>query len=186
MSVAPASIPAPEDVIAFWMDAGPKRWFSKDTAFDDAIRARFGDAVAAARGGAYDHWAESRAGRLALVILLDQFSRNLYRDSPLAFAADAKALSLARQAIAAGDFEVLPKDQAQWLMLPFEHHEGMAEQDYAVALCEKLGDTELLKYAHVHRDIIRDFGRFPHRNGVLGRKTTPEERAFLDEGGFKG
>jgi uncharacterized protein (DUF924 family) len=180
------SMTTPDDVIAFWMEAGPARWFAKSDVFDDAIRARFGTSVAAAREGRLDGWVETREGRLALVILLDQFSRNIHRGSPFAFSGDAKALATARQAIAAGDFAALPVQQAQWLMLPFEHHEGLAEQDQAVALCEQLGDAELIKYAKIHRDIIRQFGRFPHRNAILERVTTPEEQAFLDEGGFAG
>lgn len=189
---ADASLPtstgpiAPGDVIAFWMDAGPERWFHKSDAFDASIRERFGPAVAAARAGALDAWAGNAEGRLALIILLDQFSRNIHRGSPLAFAGDDKGLALARRAVAEGDFEAWPKEKAQWLMLPFEHHEGMAEQDIAVDLATRLNDAELIKFAIVHRDIIRDFGRFPHRNAVLGRTTSAAEQAFLDKGGFAG
>lgn len=178
--------PTRQDIVTFWLDAGPARWFAKDEAFDSDIRQRFGATVEAARTGELDDWAETIEGRLALVIVLDQFSRNIYRGSPLSFAGDAKALAIARKAFAAGDFEALPPQQAQWLMLPFEHHEGMPEQDHAVELCEKLGDAELIKYANIHRDIIARFGRFPHRNAILGRTTTAAEQAFLDEGGFKG
>ena len=176
----------PQDIITFWLGAGPGRWFAKDEAFDTDIRQRFGTAVAAARAGVLDDWAMTLDGRLALVIALDQFSRNIYRGSPLAFAGDAKALDLARRAIATGDFEAQPKERAQWLMLPFEHHEGLAEQDMAVALCGQLGNAELTRYANIHRDIIVSFGRFPHRNAILGRQTTAPEQTFLDAGGFAG
>ena len=176
----------PQAVIQTWMAAGSSKWFARDAAFDEGLGAAFGEAVAAARAGLLDTWRASRAGRLGLVILLDQMARNIHRGSPLAFAGDARALDVAREAIAAGDLDHWPKDRAQWLILPFEHHEGMAEQDEAIALFTRYGDAELVKWAKVHRDIIVMFGRFPHRNAVLGRTTTPEEQAFLDEGGFKG
>lgn len=176
----------PEAVIRTWMAAGPQKWFARDVAFDDVLGAAFGAANAAARAGAFADWREGREGRLGLVLLIDQVSRNIHRGSPLAFAGDALALAVARQAVAAGDLDHWPKDRAQWLILPFEHHEGLAEQDEAVALFTRYGDAELVKWAKVHRDIIVRFGRFPHRNAVLGRVTTPEEQAFLDEGGFAG
>lgn len=181
-----AAAVSPAEVIRFWIEAGPEKWFCKDDSFDTAIRDRFGPAVAAARDGALDAWATEREGRLALIILLDQFSRNIHRGSQLAFAGDAKALRLARQALAAGDFEAWPKEKAQWLMLPFEHCEDIDAQNRAVALCEKLEDAELVKFAEIHREIIRQYGRFPHRNAVLGRVTTIEEQQFLDKGGFAG
>lgn len=176
----------PEAVIRAWMAAGPPKWFAKDAAFDDALRAAFGAANEAARAGQLEDWRASREGRLGLVILLDQISRNIHRGSALAFAGDALALMVAREAIAAGDLDHWPKEQAQWLILPFEHHEGLAEQDEAIALFERYGDADLVKWAQVHRDIIVMFGRFPHRNAVLGRVTTPEEQDFLAEGGFSG
>lgn len=176
----------PEAVIQTWMAAGPQKWFAKDKAFDDDLRAAFGPANAAARDGQLDGWRHHREGRLGLVILLDQISRNIHRGSPLAFAGDALALAVSREAIAAGDLDHWPKEAAQWLILPFEHHEGLAEQDEAIALFTHYGDTDLVKWAKIHRDIIAMFGRFPHRNAVLGRLTTLDEQAFLAEGGFAG
>jgi uncharacterized protein (DUF924 family) len=144
----------------------------------------------AAARGEYDAWAKTAEGALALLILLDQFPRNLYRKSAHAFATDPKARGIARAAIAEGfDRQVEPLLRP-FFYLPFEHSEDLADQEACVALCERLaqetGDEETLKWARLHLDIIARFGRFPHRNAVLGRTTTPEERAFLDEGGFAG
>ncbi|HRJ70465.1 MAG TPA: DUF924 family protein [Beijerinckiaceae bacterium] len=176
----------PQDVTGFWLQAGPKRWFARDAAFDAEIRRRFGAAVEDAREGRLDSWADSDDGALALVILLDQFSRNIHRGSPLAFAGDDKARAVAEAVIARGGLDGLPTEKAQWFILPFEHHEDMGSQERAIRLFEALGDAELVKWAVVHRDIIAMFGRFPHRNAALGRETTAEEAAFLAEGGFAG
>lgn len=180
----------PSDIVGFWRNAGPKRWFAKSSAFDEAIRLKFEPVHHAAARGAYDAWADSAEGALALLILLDQFPRNLWRGSGHAFATDPKARRIAEQAIAAGfDRQVEPL-MRPFFYLPFEHSETLADQDRSVALCEGLmadtGDADTLKWAHLHRDIIVRFGRFPHRNACLGRDTTAEEQAFLDEGGFKG
>ena len=176
----------PEEVSAFWQQAGEGRWFFKDAAFDGALKVRFGDALAKARNGAFDHWAATPEGALGLVILLDQMSRNIHRGSALAFAADARALRIARQSIGQGFHQRLPAPRAQWLVLPFEHAEDLDCQRRAVALFGTMGLPGMTYWAQVHLDIIERFGRFPHRNAVLGRASTAEERAFLNSGGFAG
>jgi uncharacterized protein (DUF924 family) len=176
----------PADVLEFWLSAGADKWFRKDASFDDEIRARFLVAHEAAAQGALDAWSETREGALALLILLDQFSRNLHRGDATTFAADAKARGIAEQALARGDDAATPMPLRQFFYLPFMHSEALADQERSVALYRALGDNGLLKYAEDHADIIRRFGRFPHRNPLLGRVTTPEEQAFLDAGGFAG
>lgn len=176
----------PEDVVSFWEQAGKTRWFFKDAAFDGAIRVRFGSALMEARDGACDHWGETPEGALGLILLLDQMSRNIHRGSPLAFAADGKALGLAKIWIGRGYHQKLVAPLAQWLLMPFEHAEDIDAQNRAVALFGTLGLADKLHWAELHRDIIARFGRFPHRNAVLGRTSTPQERAFLKSGGFSG
>lgn len=180
----------PRDVIDFWIDAGPERWFKKDDAFDAEIGRRFGAAAEDATTGALDDWAATPEGTLALVLVLDQFRRNIHRGTPEAFSADPKALSIAQDALARGDDRRLPAEHRVWLYLPFEHAEDLEAQQVCMertaALCAELGDNDLLKYAAEHRDIIARFGRFPHRNAILGRTSTPKEQRFLDDGGFAG
>lgn len=180
----------PQDIIGFWTQAGPTRWFSAKPAFDETIRLRFEPTHHAAARGAYDGWAEDAPGGLALLILLDQFPRNLYRGSAHAFATDLKARAIARAAIAEGFDRATEPLLRPFFYLPFEHSEDLADQDACIALCQRLadetGDADTLKWAQMHRDIIARFGRFPHRNPMLGRTTTAEEQAFLDEGGFAG
>ncbi len=177
----------PRDIVDFWMDAGPDRWFSKDAAFDVLLSERHADTLAEARDGALDHWADTPEGVLALVIVLDQFSRNIHRGTPQAFAGDAKALALAQRALARGDHHALPAWQAMWLFMPLEHAEDIAMQRHCVALFEAVPELEdMVKWAREHFEIIARFGRFPHRNAILGRVSTPEEIAFLKEGGFSG
>ncbi|WP_394761811.1 DUF924 family protein [Phenylobacterium sp.] len=176
----------PNDVVGFWRSAGPARWFKKADAFDDAIRLKFEPVHHAAARGQYDRWADSPEGALALLLLLDQFPRNLYRGSAHAFATDPKARSIARAAIERGfDREVEPALR-NFFYLPFEHSEDLADQDFGLALCAESGDADALKWAGLHREIVARFGRFPHRNQAFGRVTTPEEQEFLDEGGFAG
>jgi uncharacterized protein (DUF924 family) len=180
----------PADIIDFWRSAGQDRWFDKSPAFDAAIRLKFEPTHHAAARGEYHSWLESAEGALALVILLDQFPRNLYRGSGHAFATDPLARSVTAEAIARGHDRAWPADLRSFFYLPYEHAENLADQDRGVALCEALkaesGDESYLKWAHIHRDIIARFGRFPHRNHALGRTTTPAEQGFLDEGGFSG
>jgi uncharacterized protein (DUF924 family) len=179
-------IAAPEDVLAFWRAAGPEKWFKKDTAFDDDIRARFLATYEAAAAGALGAWEVTAQGTLALVIVLDQFPRNMFRGAARSFAADPLARAVAQRAIERGFDAVVASKDRQFLYLPFEHSEALPDQERCCALFRSTGDAEHLKWAELHADIIRRFGRFPHRNAVLGRATTPDEQAFLDGGGFAG
>ncbi|WP_421935081.1 DUF924 family protein [Phenylobacterium sp.] len=176
----------PHDITGFWRAAGPKKWFAKNPNFDAAIQLKFEPVHYMAALGRHDKWMESAEGSLALLILLDQFPRNLWRNTGHAFATDGKARQIARHAVATGqDLEIEPLLRP-FMYLPFEHSEDLADQEESVRLCTALGDAETLKFAVLHRDIIVRFGRFPHRNACLGRTTTPEEQEFLDEGGFAG
>ena len=178
------------DVIGFWIEAGSRRWFAKSDAFDDDIRVRFEALHHAAARGELASWAETAEGALALLLLLDQFPRNLYRGSAHAFATDPLARTVAARAIAAVFDQAYEPALRQFFYLPFEHSEALADQDRSAelqgALTRHTGDGDWVKWAHIHRDIIVRFGRFPHRNGALGRTTTAEERAFLEGGGFSG
>jgi uncharacterized protein (DUF924 family) len=170
-------------IVAFWRDAGPDKWFAKDDAFDTELRARFLDEHFAAARREREALLDDADGALALILLLDQVPRNVFRDSAHAFAADPLAREYAQRAIASGhDLRVDPALRV-FFYLPFEHSETLADQDRAVALCEALGDANYLKYSEAHRDVIRRFGRFPHRNRALARSSTAEEQAWLDAGG---
>ncbi len=180
------------DVVAFWRQAGPKKWFAKDTAFDQAIILKFEQTHYRAAMRRYDAWNDAPEGALALLILLDQFPRNMFRGTPHAFATDPLARMFARQAIAAGHDQdpAIAPELRRFFYLPFEHSESLVDQEFSVQLFAALqadtGDEESMKYALLHRDIIARFGRFPHRNAGFGRETTPAEQEFLDEGGFAG
>jgi uncharacterized protein (DUF924 family) len=174
------------DVLAFWRAAGPDKWFEKDEAFDAQIRARFLPTYFAAAAGKLKGWANDPDGALALIIVLDQFPRNMVRDNARAFAADALARAAADDAIAHGYDTEITVPERRFFYLPFMHSEALADQERCLRLCEAAGDDEGVDYARVHAEIIRRFGRFPHRNKVLGRTTTEAERAFLDSGGFAG
>ncbi|RFC62676.1 DUF924 domain-containing protein [Fulvimarina endophytica] len=176
----------PDAIIEFWWNAGPEKWFSKDEAFDETIRKRFLDVYERAAEGALDGWMEEPRGALALVILLDQFPRNMFRGTPRAFATDEKAKTIGVKALERGDHETVAEDINQFLAIPLMHSEDLADQDACVEWMEVVGSEENRKFARHHRDIIARFGRFPHRNAVLGRETTPEEAAFLEEDGFRG
>ena len=180
-----ATTVTPHDVLAFWRAAGPDKWFTKDAAFDEAIRARFLATYEAGAARALP-WDDTAEGALALLIVLAQFPRNMFRRSARAFAADPLAREVATRAIARGFDLAIPVAERGFFYLPFEHSETLADQDRCVALNRARGDADGLKWAELHADIIRRFGRFPHRNAVLGRATTPEEQAFLDGGGFAG
>ncbi len=173
---------AAADLLAFWFSEGAKaKWFVRDDTFDAELRRRFGPLLAEARLGKLTHWADSPDGALARIILLDQVSRNVYRDTPEAFAADALALAGAKDAIAKGHDLRVAAEMRIFFYVPFEHSENLADQDESVALCEALGDDNYLDYARRHRAIIARFGRFPHRNAILGRSSTPEEIEFLKQ-----
>jgi uncharacterized protein (DUF924 family) len=174
------------EVVSFWQEAGPDRWFNKDAAFDQQIRERFLATYESAAAGKLSSWEESAQGALALLILLDQFPRNIFRGDARAFATDPLARAVAAGAIVRGFDSQVPKDLGGFFYLPFEHSEDLADQERCIALHKAIGDLENLKWAEIHADIIRRFGRFPHRNAALGRITTPEEQAFLDGGGFAG
>jgi len=176
-----------ENVLEFWFGASPhatrEAWFRKDPTFDDAIRAQFGAAVTAALTGAFASWTATPHGALARVILLDQFTRNIHRDTPLAFAGDAQALADAIVAIDRGFDRALDRYERWFLYLPFEHAEDWPAQQRSLELFGRLadetGERGPLEWAEKHAEVIRRFGRYPHRNAVLGRPSTPEELAFL-------
>jgi len=174
------------DVLAFWKEAGPEKWFNKDDDFDRAISDNFLATYEAAAAGRLSDWDGTPEGALALVIVLDQFPRNIFRGSARAWAADQRARCVTDAAISQGFDQAVEKDLRIFFYLPFMHSEDIEDQDYCVELCEALGNENNLNYAVLHADVIRRFGRFPHRNPVLGRETTPEEQAYLDGGGFAG
>jgi len=173
-----------KDVLTFWFeDVGADSWYAKDDAIDAAIRERFGALfLAVAQTTPADEPATAH-GALAAVIVLDQFPRNMFRGSPQAFATDAHALAIAEAAIARGLDRELAMGERQFLYMPFQHSEDGAVQARSVELFASLGNAEVLRFAESHKEIVDRFGRFPHRNAVLGRTSTPEEIAFLDEPG---
>jgi uncharacterized protein (DUF924 family) len=173
------------DIVSFWREAGPKRWFEKDPAFDTEIRERFFTTHEAAAAGQLKDWENSAEGSLALLILLDQFPRNMFRDDARAFATDSLARAVTAGALIKG-FDGQAGTMRGFFYLPFTHSEEMSDQQHAITLYQAAGDADGLKWAQIHADIIRKFGRFPHRNRVLGRATTLDEQAFLDGGGFSG
>ena len=178
--------PTAAEVVAFWRDAGPQRWFTKDAAFDDEIRRRFLGLHEDAAAGRLVGWETTAEGTFALLILLDQFPRNMFRGEARAFATDSLARAIAAGALVRGFDAQAPDSMRGFFYLPFEHSENLADQERAVAFFTAVGDADGLKWAQLHADIIRRFGRFPHRNVVLGRATTTDEQAFLDAGGFAG
>ena len=173
------------EIVRFWRDAGPKFWFVKDETFDGRCRGFENEHHAAARGelGAWEMDAE---GALALLILLDQIPRNIFRNSPHAFATDGLAQAIALRALDKQFDAAIDTDLRFFFYMPLEHAEDLALQDRCMTLFTNLGDANYLKFAALHHDIIVKFGRFPHRNGILGRKSSAEELAFLAEGGFAG
>ncbi|ETK43596.1 MAG: hypothetical protein A2W79_19335 [Pseudomonadales bacterium RIFCSPLOWO2_12_60_38] len=174
-----------EAVIAFWKQAGPKRWFAKDEGFDRDFRDRFNAAHMQAARRELEDWLTTADGALALLILLDQYPRNAFRGTAHMFATDPLARLYARTMVDAGlDQQVEPQLRA-FCYLPFEHSEDPQDQQRSLALNQQL-DASTYHWAKEHADIIERFGRFPHRNGVLGRTSTDEERAFLKAGGFAG
>ena len=181
-----AEIPAEAAaIVAFWREAGPELWFAKDAAFDERFRERFLALYEQAARGRLDGWRETADGAMALVILLDQFPRNAFRGTSRIYATGERARHIADLAIAAGHDIAFEPALRLFIYLPFGHSESLADQDRAVALCEPLGEPTI-SHARHHRDIIRRFGRFPHRNPILGRPITEDEQRYLDSGGFKG
>lgn len=159
-------------------------WYARDEAFDRQFRDAGRALHRAAAHRELDDWMATPEGALALMILLDQYPRNSFRGTAHQFATDGLGLMYAKQAWERGHPQTFEPDLRQFFVTPFEHSEDLAEQDAALRLCADM--PEVLKYAHVHRDIIIRFGRFPHRNRALGRETTAEEQDFLDQGGFSG
>lgn len=179
------TLPSARDVVGFWRDAGPDRWFAKNAAFDAEFRERFLALHEAAAAGRLDDWARDAEGALALMVLLDQFPRNTWRGDARMLATDARALAVAREAIAQGFDLAVDPALRRFFYLPFMHSESPVDQARSVELNAAL-DANTQRFAVLHRDIIERFGRFPHRNRMLGRASTPEEQRFLDEGGFAG
>jgi len=180
------------DVLDFWYQDDPNAWrrdpwFTKNPEFDQSIRDRFAPTIAAAQAGTLDDWTQTDQGTLALLLLLDQFARNIHRGSPLAFAGDERARRIVRRALADGIEARLGPVQRAFLYLVIEHSEAMVDQDVSVRLFESLPDTEwkprMVDFAWRHLVVIRDFGRYPHRNAALGRVSTQAEQAWLDAGG---
>ena len=188
----PVSLPSlAAEILAFWFPPGTHAerdvWFRKGEAFDREIRERFGAALAAGIAGAFGEWCTTPHGSLARVVLLDQFTRNAFRGTPDAFAGDARALATAQAAIERGFEAALGPYERWFLYMPFEHSEDLAMQERSVelfaTLAKQTGVDGPLPWAEKHRDVIRRFGRFPHRNAILGRASTPEEIAFLAQPG---
>jgi uncharacterized protein (DUF924 family) len=173
------------EVIDFWKQAGPAMWFAKDAEFDRQFREKFLALHEAAMRGELQHWETSANETLALLVLLDQFPRNAFRNTPRMYASDGLARKIANEAIAKGFDREVPAELRLFMYLPLGHSEDLDDQERAVALVRGLGEPNL-SHAMGHRDIIKRFGRFPHRNPILGRKMKPDEQNFLDEGGFAG
>ena len=202
MNDAEAIDPQAASVLAFWFGAPGSSeretyrelWFRKSEAVDRQIAEEFGPLIERALRGELADWSREPHGALAQILLLDQFTRNVFRDTPRAFAGDARALATATAIVGRRQDEALPVLQRSFVYMPFEHAEGMGAQDEAVRLFSRLVDSavppsadlkNMLDYAHKHRAVIRRFGRFPHRNAVLGRHSTPDEIAFLQEPGSR-
>jgi len=172
-------------VVDFWRAAGPGLWFAKDAGFDRRFRERFLPLYEVAARGELGHWLEAPEGALALLVLLDQFPRNAFRGSPRMYTTDTLAREMAEAAIQTGHDQAVEADLRLFFYLPFAHSENLADQERSVALNRHLGEPNA-SHAQRHRDIIARFGRFPHRNPILGRTMRPEEQRYLDEGGYAG
>lgn len=173
------------DVVSFWRDAGLEKWFYKDSAFDDGFRERFQDLHMAAAKRQCDEWANDAEGALALMILLDQFPRNCFRGSGHMYATDPLARHFARKAVADGHDMATDGPIRVFFYLPFSHSETLSDHEIPMERSTALGG-DFMKHAIGHRDIVARFGRFPHRNFILGRDSTEQELAFLEAGGFSG
>jgi uncharacterized protein (DUF924 family) len=177
----------PVEVLEFWLyEIGPKGWYAGGDALDSLCRDRFADLWQAAHDGGLEHWIDGTVGTLAYLILTDQIPRNIHRGTALAFATDPRALAAARTAVAEGWDMSAPEPERQFFYMPFEHSEDMGDQALAVAyLTERLpSDPDMALHARAHQEAIRRYGRFPTRNAALGRTSTPDEQAYLDEGGY--
>lgn len=185
MTVDPVAF-RPEDITAFWRKAGPAKWFAKDDAFDAMIRDRFLGLYEEIAGGARKEWLDDPSSCLAYILVVDQFPRNMFRASARAFLADPLGIEAARLAAARPYAGSVDEILRPFLFMPLMHSERIGDQELSVLLQHAHGSPDNLKFARIHRDIIRRFGRFPHRNPVLGRFTTPAEKTFLEAGGFSG
>jgi uncharacterized protein (DUF924 family) len=176
----------PADILAFWREAGSDRWYNQDDGFDAELRRRYLELWQKAAGGELSSWEATDDGALALTIVLDQFPRNMFRGDIRAYSSDTLARAVASRAIARGAGMRIEAALLEFLYMPLMHSEHLADQVRCIELFREAGNTDNLKYAEDHADIIRRFGRFPHRNRILGRATTADEQAFLDSGGFSG
>ena len=173
-----------QHILRFWFDElTPQQHFARDLALDALMRERFGSVLEAGARGELWAWRATTAGRLAEIVLLDQFSRNIHRDTPRAFAQDPVALVLAQELVATGRQAELPQAQRRFVYMPYMHSESLTVHDQALRLFAEAGMEDNLRYEHQHRAIIERFGRYPHRNAVLGRVSTPDEQAFLSQPG---
>jgi len=178
------SIITDQAVLAFWFEeCTPQQWFTKDAEFDATIETRFGAAIEQGLSGALDHWTESRAGCLALILILDQFTRNVHRDTPKAFAGDPKALAICTLCRERGYLDHPDQGWRHFMLIPMMHSEDIQVQETSLPLFQKHTDEQVYSFAVRHRDIIARFGRYPHRNSILGRASTEAEIAFLKEPG---
>lgn len=173
------------EVVTFWREAGPDKWFAKDPEFDRLFRERFLDLHMRIAARGRDEWTTSAEDCLALILLTDQFPRNAFRGTAHMYATDSLARLYAREAEARGHWRGVERELRPFLSLPFMHSEDLSDQDLSVRLAERLGEP-FLKHAVGHCDVIRRFGRFPHRNAMLARVTAAEEARFLADGGFAG
>ena len=173
-----------EAILNFWfVENGPKQWFTNDPVFDAAIRDRFAGLVERAAKGELSHWRATVRGALAEIIILDQFPRNLYRGDARAFGCDSLAREAAGQALQMKVDQAVSETERVFIYLPFEHSEAAEDQKISLRLCATLSDKSFLDWAEKHKKVIDRFGRYPHRNAVLGRPSTAEELAFLEEEG---
>ncbi|WP_087140716.1 DUF924 family protein [Brevundimonas diminuta] len=177
---------SPTEVLDFWSDAGPDKWFAKDVAFDRTFSDRCCDTHYAAARRELDHWIETPDAALALIILLDQLPRNAFRDTAHMFATDPLALGFAKEAIRRGHHQNVALELRAFILMPLMHSEALTDQEQLLTLLNAESEPETYKFAVIHRDIIARFGRFPHRNACLYRSTTPHEVEFLNSGGFSG
>lgn len=178
----------PHEIVTFWCkDLTPGQWYEQDDALDDDIRQRFGAAVEAAQAGAFAQWEDTAEGTLALLILLDQFARNIFRGDGRSFVGDARARDVTRRAVARDFDQAYPMPERQFFLMPMMHSEALSDQDEGVHWMKtRLGEDWQINHLHAraHRAVIERFGRFPFRNAALGRDSTPEEAAFMAEGGY--
>ncbi len=176
----------PRDITAFWLGLEEKAYWRKDLEFDALLKNDYGKVLATAKLGELDHWCEDREGVLALTIILDQFSRNIHRGTAEMFAADEHARTVANYAIRTDMIDSFNQDERRWFIMPYMHTETLREQRFCVALCKRYHLDTTLPSAIEHLEIVKKFGRFPHRNKILGRQSSDDELEFLAAGGFSG